>query len=143
MQFAVIFQPSTSNSAGGQLDEKSFLGSYTVRFADCGQPRRTGTGIWPLLRSPLGFSIPAVSELFAVAAVLTIFAAIRPVLRAPCDALPTVSPAIPALSNIPTLLLLVGCYHPSMVKTVRSGSHSEIQRSRRPTNTVGRSTPSD
>ena len=41
------------------------------------------------------------------------------------------------------LLLLVGCYHLSMVKAVRSGSRSAVPRSRRSTATLGRSTTSD
>jgi hypothetical protein len=127
---------------GAQFDEKFSLGSYTTRFAYRRQPRRTGTGIWAL-RSLLGFSVSAVSELFAVAAVLTVFAAVRSVLRSASHALPAISPAIPALPNIPTLLLLVGCYHPRMVNAVRSGSHSAIRRNRRPTVTAGRSTTSN
>jgi hypothetical protein len=139
--FCAIVLLSTSNSRGGSLDEKFSLGSYTARFAYRGQPRRTGSGIWPL--PLLGFPVSAVPELCAMATVLTVFAAVRSVLRSSCHALPTLSPAIPALSTIPTLLLLVGCYHPSVVKAVRSGSDSAIPWSRRPTATAVGSTTID
>src|SRR5262249_32859867 len=118
---------------------KFSLGNNTARFAYRRQPRRPGTGIWAL-RSLLGFSVSAISELFAVAAVLTIFAAVRSVLRSACHALPAISPAIPALPNIPTLLLLVGRYHPRVVDAAPFGSHSAIRRNRRPTVTTSAST---
>jgi hypothetical protein len=141
--FVFLTYYSTSNSGGGQFDEEFSLGSYTARFACRGEPRRTSSGIWSLLQPLLGFPVSAVPELFAMTAVLTVFAAIRSVLRPSCHALPTLSPALPALSTIPTLLLLGGCYHPSMVKAVRSGSHSAIQRSSRPTATAAGSATSD
>jgi hypothetical protein len=46
-----------------------------------------------------------------VATVLAVFATKRSILRPSRDALPVISPAIPALSSIPTLLLCVGCCH--------------------------------
>src|SRR5262245_4253609 len=60
------------------------------------------------------------SAVFAVATVFGLSATIRSVLRAPCHPLPALSTAIPAVSNIPTLLLPWKCYHTRLVCTDRS-----------------------